>query len=196
MLEKLKKFGWGYILISAALGVLGVCLIALGNTLKAMAITMGCITVVGGITLGVLALMDKRRSIGFAIKIFFAVSCLVAGILTLIFNEDAADIIIAVFSLLLIIDASFKLNTTILSKRYLLPMWWAELSLAIATIIISFIMIRFTPKNISVASVTVGIAFIIDAIANLLSPFFSYVISERKKNESYAEAKAELADEE
>lgn len=196
MLEKLKKFGWGYILISAALGVLGVCLIALGNTLKAMAITMGCITVVGGITLGVLALMDKRRSIGFAIKIFFAVSCLVAGILTLIFNEDAADIIIAVFSLLLIIDASFKLNTTILSKRYLLPMWWAELSLAIATIIISFIMIRFTPKNISVASVTVGIAFIIDAIANLLSPFFIYVISERKKNESYAEAKAELADEE
>ena len=196
MLEKLKKFGWGYILISAALGVLGVCLIALGNTLKAMAITMGCITVVGGITLGVLALMDKRRSIGFAIKIFFAVSCLVAGILTLIFNEDAADIIIAVFSLLLIIDASFKLNTTILSKRYLLPMWWAELSLAIATIIISFIMIRFTPENISVASVTVGIAFIIDAVANLLSPFFIYVISERKKNESYAEAKAELADEE
>ena len=196
MLEKLKKFGWGYILISAALGVLGVCLIALGNTLKAMAITMGCITVVGGITLGVLALMDKRRSIGFAIKIFFAVSCLVAGILTLIFNEDAADIIIAVFSLLLIIDASFKLNTTILSKRYLLPMWWAELSLAIATIIISFIMIRFTPENLSVASVTVGIAFILDSVANILSPFFIYVINERRRSESYSEVRAELSDEE
>lgn len=192
MLEKLKNFDWGYILVSVALGVLGVCLIALNNTLKAMAITVGCIVIAGGIALGILALVDKRRSIGFALKIFFAASCLIAGILTLIFNEGAAEVIIAVLALLLIIDASFKLNTTIMSKRYLLPLWWVELALAVATIIISFIMIKFTPENISVASVMMGIAFIIDAVANILSPFFISVYRARQKSEAYVEVKTEL----
>ena len=86
MLEKLKKFDWGYLLISLALCVMGVFLIALNNTLKAMAIAVGCIVIIGGIALGVLALMDKRRSIAFFFKVFFSASCLIAGILTLIFN--------------------------------------------------------------------------------------------------------------
>lgn len=192
MLEKLKKFDWGYALISLVLVLVGVCLIAMNNALKALAITIGCIVLAGGIAFGIFALVDKRRSIGFAFKIFFAVSCLVAGILTLIFNESAADLIIAVFALLLIIDASFKLNTTIMSKRYLIPLWWIELALAVTTIIISFIMIRFTPEELSVSSVMMGIAFIIEAIANMLSPFFIFIYREKQKSESYAEVKAEL----
>ena len=192
MLEKLKKFDWGYILVFLVLTAIGVCLIAMSDALKVMAITIGCIVIAGAIALGVLALLDKRRSIGFAFKVFFSASCLVAGILTLIFNENAADVIIAVLALLLIIDASFKLNTTIMSKRYLIPLWWVELALCVATIVISFIMIRFTPENISVASVMLGIAFIIDAIANVASPFFIFVYRERQRSESYAEVKAEL----
>lgn len=196
MLKKLKGFEWGYVIISITLALMGICLIAMNNALKALAITIGCIVIAGGIALGIFALVDKRRSIGFAFKIFFAVSCLVAGILTLIFNKSAAEIIIAVLALLLIIDASFKLNTTIMSKRYLLPLWWVELALAVATIIISFIMIKFTPENLSVASVMMGIAFIIDAIANILSPFFIYVYRARQKSESYAEVKTNLDEKE
>ena len=37
-----------------------------------------------------------------------------------------------------------------------------------------------------------AIAFIIDAIANIASPFFIYVYRERQRSESYAEVKAEL----
>jgi len=73
-----------------------------------------------------------------------------------------------------------------------LPLWWIELALAVATIIISFIMIKFTPENLATASVMMGIAFIIDAIANIISPFFIYVYRARQKNESLAEAKSEL----
>lgn len=192
MLKKLKGFERGYVIVSITLALMGICLLAMNNALKAMAITIGCIVIAGGIALGIFALVDKRRSIGFAFKIFFAASCLVAGILTLIFNNGAAEIIIAVLALLLIIDSSFKLNTTIMSKRYLLPLWWIELALAVATIIISFIMIKFTPENLATASVIMGIAFIIDAIANILSPFFIYVYRARQKSESLAEAKSEL----
>ena len=192
MLKKLKGFEWGYVIVSITLALMGICLLAMNNALKALAITIGCIVIAGGIALGIFALVDKRRSIGFAFKIFFAVSCLVAGILTLIFNKGAAEIIIAVLALLLIIDSSFKLNTTIMSKRYLLPLWWVELALAVATIIISFIMIKFTPENLSTASVMMGIAFIIDAISNIISPFCIYVYRARQKSESLAEAKSEL----
>lgn len=192
MLKKLKGFERGYVIVSITLALMGICLLAMNNALKAMAITIGCIVIAGGIALGIFALVDKRRSIGFAFKIFFAASCLVAGILTLIFNNGAAEIIIAVLALLLIIDSSFKLNTTIMSKRYLLPLWWIELALAVATIIISFIMIKFTPENLATASVIMGITFIIDAIANILSPFFIYVYRARQKSESLAEAKSEL----
>lgn len=196
MLEKLKKFDWGYILVFLVLTAIGVCLIAMSDALKVMAITIGCIVIAGAIALGVLALLDKRRSIGFAFKVFFSASCLVAGILTLIFNEDAADIIISVLALFLIIDASFKLNLTVMSKRYLLPLWWVELALSVATIVISFIMIRFSPSNPTVASVMMGITFIIDAIANIASPFFIYVYRERQKHKSYDEVKAELDEDE
>ena len=196
MLEKLKKFDWGYILISLTLAAIGVCLIAMNNALKAMAITMGCIVIVGGIVFGVLAIVDKRRSFAFAFKIFFAVACLVAGVLTLIFNEGAADLIIAALALVLIIDASFKLNTTVMSKRYLLPMWWVQLALSIAVIVISFIMIKFTPDRLSVSSVMLGISFIIDAIANATSPIFTCAYRGRQKSESYAEVKAELCESE
>ena len=37
-----------------------------------------------------------------------------------------------------------------------------------------------------------GIAFIIDAISNIISPFFIYVYRARQKSESLAEAKSEL----
>ena len=196
MLEKLKKFDWGYIIISLALTAVGVCLIAMNDALKALAITIGCIVIVGGIVFGIRALVDKRRSFAFAFKIFFSAACLVAGILTVVFNEGAADLIISVLALLLIVDASFKLNTTVMSKRYMLPLWWVVLTLSIATIAISFIMIRFTPDNIAVSSVILGIAFIIDAISNVLSPFFISVFRERQKNETVAEARAELGESE
>lgn len=192
MLEKLKKFNWGYILISLTLAAIGVCLIAMNNALKAMAITIGCMVIIGGIVFGILALVDKRRSFAFAFKIFFSVACLVAGVLTLIFNEGAADLIIAVLALVMIIDASFKLNTTVMSKRYLLPMWWVQLALSIAVIAISFIMIKFTPGKLSVSSVMLGISFIIDAIANMISPIFIYAYCGRQKSEHYTEVKAEL----
>jgi hypothetical protein len=51
-------------------------------------------------------------------------------------------------------------------------------------------MIRFTPENVSVASVMLGVAFIIDAIANVASPFFIFVCRERQRSESCAEVKA------
>jgi uncharacterized membrane protein HdeD (DUF308 family) len=140
--------------------------------LVGLAIAIGCILAIVGIVYGALTISKKERDLIFALRIFFSAICIIAGVVTAAFNDGAVEIIVAISSLLLIIDASFKLHTTAMSKRYSLPLWWIILSISVLVIIGAFILIKYTPKKIETTSILLGIIFIADAISNLLSAFF------------------------
>ena len=192
MLKEFKKFMWGYPIIALILAAAGICLIALNNALMALAITIGAILTVTGIVLGILAIAKKDRGASFGFKVAFAAICIVCGIITMVFNKNAVEIIIAIFSLLLIVDASFKLHTSAMSKRYGVVLWWVILALSVLTIIGAFILIKFTPNNQENASILLGIAFLIDAISNLLSAFYVSACEKRQYYEAYHDAKESL----
>ena len=172
MKEKLKSVKWGYPTVFFVLTLIGICLIALNKTLIGLAIAIGCILAIVGIVYGALTISKKERDLVFALRIFFSAICIIAGVVTAAFNDGAVEIIVAISSLLLIIDASFKLHTTAMSKRYSLPLWWIILSISVLVIIGAFILIKYTPKKIETTSIVLGIIFIADAISNLLSAFF------------------------
>lgn len=175
MLEKLKKFGWGYVLLFALLVAVGICLIAFNNTLEIVALIMGIIMIIFGIVLFVLTLADARRGVKFALKITLSAVALVCGVVTAIFRSGAVEILVSLIALFLIIDGSFKLQTTSLSKRYNLAIWWLILIPAVLTILGGFIAMRISPSvsdKLPTISVILGITSIVDGIGNLLSSFY------------------------
>ena len=63
MLERLKKFAWGYVILALVIIGIGVCFIAFSDMLAALAIAVGVTLAVFGIIFGVLTLARKDRSI-------------------------------------------------------------------------------------------------------------------------------------
>lgn len=194
MLEKLKSFKWGYILIAIALAALGVCFITFHEALKVLAITIGVILCVFSLVFAVLTIADKRRGFAFGFRIFFCVICLVGGIVTAVFNEGTVDIMISVFSLLIIVDAAFKLHTSAMSRRYYVFGWWLIMILAALGIVGGFLLIKFTPEQTATASVLIGALFVVGAICNLLSSFYISSFEHRLADELRMEFAAEEAE--
>lgn len=187
MLEKIKNFKWGYAVLFLVLVGIGICLISLRQTLTALAITIGVLLSLVGVTLMIIELARKERSFAFGARILFYVACIVCGVVTAIFRDGAVDVMISIFSLLLIIDASFKLHTTAMSKRYSVPLWWIILAFAVLTVIGGFFALKYPPEKLEATSVLLGIVFILDGVSNLLSAFYIAAYERRQYDEHYYE---------
>ena len=183
-MEKIKNFRWGYILIALVLLLLGICFIAFTSALTVLAIGVGITLSVFGIIFGTLAVADKSRGVGFAFKLFFAILSIICGITTAIFNSGAVDVIISVFSLVMIVDASFKLYSSAISKRYYMAGWWIMTALATLTVGGGFYLIKYAPTdNVPLVSVLLGVIMIIDAIENVLAAIYITGVDGQMKRE-------------
>ncbi len=179
MLEKIKKFSWGYVLIGVLLLAVGICFISMQDAFTALAIAMGIILAVVGIGFLVNAFVCKGRGVVFGLKIAFAVIAIVCGIVTALTRDSAILVIANIFFLLLIIDGAFKLQLAIMSKRYSFFGWWIILSVSVTVIICSFLLCKFTPENPATLTVLSGILFAVDGINNLLASFWSSALTRR-----------------
>lgn len=198
MLQKLKEFKWGYIILTILIAAAGVCFIAFRETLSTIALIMGILLTLVGVVFGVLTIAEKRRGVSFALKIAFAVIALSCGIVTIIVHQgEAVEWLVALFGLLLVVDGSFKLQTSAMSKRYDSVAWWLVLIPAVLVIIGGFFSIRFQISGGSeeelleqqaAYSVVIGVTMIIDAIANLLSPFFISYYEKKMKSENVSDS--------
>ena len=177
----------GYFLVFLFLLAIGICLTTLSGALKALAIAIGCVLVVFGIVFFIFTLSKKSRGFSFAFRSFFAIICIIGGIIVIISNEAAIDIIIAIASLFLIIDGSFKLNTTAMSKHYRVPLWWIIFILAILIIAGAFCVLKFPIGDNANLTLILGAIFIIDSVVNLLSAFFIRAFENRQLTEAYIE---------
>ena len=192
MLKKLKNIKWGYPVISILLAVIGACFITFNNSLTVLAISVGVILAVFGAIFGVVTISGKKRGFYFAVKIIFAVICLAAGIVTAVFRENSTEVLISLFSLLIIVDGSFKLNTSAVSKRYSVGGWWIMMILSAAIIASAFLLVERTPEKESLTTTVLGIIILADAVANLLSVFWVAKNESAEKAEIYYDVCQEI----
>ena len=120
----------------------------------------------------VITLSGERRGAGFFFKMLFAVAALLAGVATLIGRESAIDAIVAALGLLLVVDASFKLQSTALAKRYRSSLWWVLFVLSLLLIAGGFSLIRFRMADRGWLAYLLGVLLVLDGAANLLTPFY------------------------
>ena len=197
MFKKIKEFKWGYILLFIILLAAGVGFIVFKDALSTLAVVMGALIAIYGIFLATLALASKSRGARFAFKIIVSIAALIAGIITVFFRNGAMEIISSVICLVLIVDGSFKLQTTALSKRYSIIFWWFMLIPAVLSIAGGFIALRLSPsvaneEGMATVSVVIGITLIIDALANFLSSFYISKYENNMKEEIEYEVYAKI----
>ena len=192
MLEKLKKFGWGYILIGALLITVGVLFISAQDAYKTLAIIMGSLLAAIGIGFLIHTLVNKERGLRFGIYIAVAVIAIICGAVTMIANSSAIETIANIFFLILIIDGAFKLQLSIHSHRLSYYGWWIVTSFSVIIIISAFLLCKLTPSNPATLATLSGILIFADGVLNILSAFFhSAIIREEEKDEPKATAPTE-----
>ena len=181
MLKKLKEFKWGYVILFLILSCIGVLCIVFPDALRIVCIVSGAILSLYAAVLFTVTLVKRERSVAFAIKITVSAIALAAGLVTAILNRQSVGVLTSLLGLYMVIDGSFKLQTTILSKRYRVAAWWIMLSLSILIIGGGFVSIKWAPTedNMAWSSGILGATLIVDGIANLLTAFFTTAYEKR-----------------
>ena len=172
MIQKLKEFKWGYILLAMLFTLVGVLFIAFQGALTYLAVALGIILLIFGIVYAVLTISNTDRGVNFFFKIVFAVTAIICAIIVLVMRASAVDTISSVMALLLIIDASFKLHTAAMSKRYALFGWWFMIIVSTLTVIGGFTTIKYIRPDDPALPIVLGLTLIIDAVGNFFSAFF------------------------
>ena len=177
----------GYIIIGILLIAIGVCLVAFSDSLAILAITIGSLLAVSAAVFGIVTIAKKNRGVRFALRITVAIIGLVAGITTAIFKENTVSVMVSVFSLLLIVDGSFKLNTAAMSKRYSVGGWWVMLVTSVLIILSAFILAKYTPDDIAAETIWLGITIIVDGLSNIFSAIWTALYEKAEHKEIYNE---------
>ena len=185
-MENKQRFG-GYLLIATVLLAIGVVFIVFKESLKVLALSVGILLSVFAIVYGILAVASKNRGFAFAVKIAISIIALASGVVTAILNEKAVEIMAALFALLLIVDGSFKLNTSAMSKRYSVKCWWLLLIPSVLLIAGGFYLIKYTPAAIATLTLILGILIVIDAVINYASAVFVTKFEANMKATAYYE---------
>ena len=180
-----KNSKLGTLIIAAALLVLGVNFIIFKDSLKVLGVAVGIVVTAYGAFLGISSAMSKKRGFDFVFKIAVASILVIAGVTTAILNERAIGIFVAVISLLLIVDASFKLNSAITCKKFSVKAWWALIIPSLLVIAGSFFMIKFPPSAPKLVSIILGIILAVAAIGDLLAIPFDAALERKQEAEIY-----------
>ena len=172
LIANLKKVHWAYLLFAVSLIGVGLCFIVFENALTSLAVVIGILVSIAAVLQAVSAMADNNRQLKFYFRMTVAVLTLAAGVVTMIAQESAIQVLTSLFGLLLIIDGSFKLQTTIQSKRYRVAGWWVLLAVAVATILGGFFLTKFPPESQNILALLLGLVLIVDGIGNFFSLFY------------------------
>ncbi len=172
--NSLASYSWGVLLFAILFLAAGICLISFPeNALPNTILTISIITMVFGVILMLLALLDKKRQGKFFFFLLGGACTLFAGIYLLIKrNSDAIAILALFIGVVMMIDGSFKLHTAMQTKQYKNVVWWILFVLSILTIVGGLYLVKWPPENVKVCSVVMGLFMILDAIQNIFITFY------------------------
>lgn len=193
MLQKLKNVKWGYLLFALLFFAVGICFLIFNDKelLSRAVLVIGILLSVFAGIYAVLTLANRPRGGVFFFRMLFAVLGIICGIVTAVFREGGVETVVTVIGLLLIIDGSFKLQTTILARRHRTPFWWFMMVCSALIIGSGFVIVKFFSSmyagHDSLLCILLGLSLILDGVGNLLSLFFIPAYEARMRAE-HAEA--------
>lgn len=188
--KSVASYSWGVLLFALLFLAAGICLIAFpGDALPTAVLTISIITIVFGVVLILIALLDKKRQAKFFFFLLGGACALFAGIFLLIKRNDDAVLLLALFiGAVMMIDGSFKLHAAVSTKQFKNAVWWILLVLSLLTIAGGLFLIKWPPEDVKACSVMMGIFMILDAIQNVFITFYTPAVERKLKREFLSEA--------
>ncbi len=175
---KKQKFGWGYLLFALLFTVLGIVFLAIVEALDALAICVGIILCLFGIVYAIITLSRPGRGVKFFFNIVFSILALACGVTTAVFTGNSVSVILTLSGLLLIIDGAFKLQTSIRLRSGRSILFWIMCVLALPTILLGFVLIKFLPEEVAPwCNIVLGIALLLDAFNNFINAFAQHKLN-------------------
>lgn len=188
---KTLKTYYGVLLFALLFMTAGVCLIAFPeDALPTAVLTISIITIVAGVVMALIAILDKKRQAKFFFLLLGGACALFAGIFLLIKRNDDAVALLALFiGVVMMIDGSFKLHEAVRTKQFKNAVWWILLVLSMLTIVGGLYLIKWIDGvAVKTCSILMGVFMIIDAIQNVFITFYTPYYERKQKREILAEA--------
>lgn len=188
--KSVASYSWGVLLFALLFLAAGICLIAFpGDALETAVLTISIITIVFGVVLILMALLDKKRQAKFFFFLLGGACALFAGIFLLIKRNDGAVLLLALFiGAVMMIDGSFKLHAAVSTKQFKNAVWWILLVLSLLTIAGGLFLIKWPPEDVKACSIMMGIFMILDAIQNVFITFYTPAVERKLKREFLSES--------
>ena len=165
----------GYLLLSIVLIGLGLLLLLFPSK---SAETIGYIIAAAALLFGLLNLVHTlsglRRGIRYTFSLLGSVATIICAAVLFFTVEKTFAHFVSVIGLLLVIDASFKLQTVVLSHRYGKKAYWILLTVVFLAILGGFFCIRTAAasENVRLLSHLLALTLIVSGLGNLLSLFY------------------------
>ncbi len=184
------QFKWAYLLFAAMFIAAGVGFIGFPDeAVKGVRIGIGVAAIAFSVFAMVLALSNKSRGFLFWAKMVGSGLGLITGCVVVFANGGYVfTCLVYVLGLFMIIDASFKMQTAILSHRYRFWLWWVLVVLVTTAIVMGVWLLRSdfsvdSVEDLHFISRLAGIGFILDGLLNLISIVFLYQIEGGQREE-------------
>lgn len=158
----------GYIIISAALCLLGAMLIAVPDFSAALlGIICGIILTLFGVVKLIGYFSKDLYRLAFQYDLIFGIVLIAVGVVILIRPESVLNFICIALGLTVLADGISKIRISIESKRFGIHEWWLILISAILTSAMGLVLMFRPAQSVRIMMIILGVTLLLEGILNL-----------------------------
>lgn len=166
-MNSLKRTKLAYSILSIVLIVIGIYLIIRPQTaMLTVCRVLGVVLMFYGIIRLLGYFSHDMYQLAFQFDMAMGIFSLVAGCIFLFRTERIAEIIPAFIGVIVLIDAVFKIQTSLDAKRFGISKWWLILILAVIAGALGAMLLVIPLKVVEFVMVLIGINLVIDGVLN------------------------------
>ena len=158
----------GYLVISAALCILGVLLIVYPTiSAKVLCYILGGVLTVYGIIKMVGYFSKDLYRLAFQYDLASGALITALGVIMLVFPDGVISVTHTVIGILILADGLFKIQIAIDAKRFGVSRWWLIAAAAILTGVVGLLLILHPFAGAAAAMILMGVGLLTEGILNL-----------------------------
>lgn len=167
-LRFLKIAKRGYIVMSLLFCMLGVCLIIWPDcSAQILCVLMGALLIVYGIIKIIGYFSKDFYCLAFQFDLAYGILIIAVGIVMIVRREMMVSLIFAIFGILILTDALFRIQMSLDAKKFGLSLWWRILMVAVLTGILGVLLLVRPFAAAQVMMILAGIAILAEGLLNL-----------------------------
>lgn len=164
----IQRIKIAYSIISAGLILLGLFFVFFPvDSAYTICYAVGIISIVFGIIKLMGYFSNDVYRLAFQFDLAIGIAMMICGIVLIARPRAFIALVPVIIGILVLVDALFKIQTAIDSKRFGLKKWWISLALGIAAGIIGIGLIFKPFEGNKILTILLGITLIVDGIQNL-----------------------------